>query len=121
MSRARGAPVARGGFTLVELIVAVVLLLVVAVSLLGMSRVTTLSLQRATLELRAAQLVQDEVHRLRTLPLASLADGTATRPGGRSTWVVTDSGAYLRVELEVATTPLAGRSLVDTLYLYRIP
>lgn len=109
----------RAGFTLVELIVAVVLLLVVAGSLVGTARIVTASLQRATLELRAAQLTQDEVHRLRTLPVTSLADGTATHPGGTSAWMVTDSGAYLRVELEVRTAPLAGASLVDTLYLYR--
>ena len=111
----------RAGFTLVELMVTMVLLLIVAVSLLGTTRIVTRSLQRATLELRAAQLIEDEVHRLRTLPVASLTDGTTTHPGGSSAWVVTDSGSYLRVELEVTTTPLAGTSLVDTLYLYRIP
>lgn len=112
---------ARSGFTLVELIVAVVLLFVVALSLVGTTRIVTKSLQRATLELRAAQLIQDEVHRLRTLPVASLADGTATHPGGTSAWIVTDSSSYLRVELEVTTTPLAGTALADTVYLYRIP
>lgn len=111
----------RAGFTLVELVVAVSLLFVVALSLVGTTRIVTASLQRATLELRAAQLIQGEVNRLRTLPVASLADGTAVHPGGTSAWVVTDSGAYLRVELEVTTTPLAGTSLVDTLYVYRTP
>lgn len=112
---------ATAGFTLVELTVTVVLLFIVAVSVVGTTRIITNSMQRATLELRVAQLVQDEVQRLRTLPVAGLVDGTSTRPGGASAWLVTDSGAYLRVELVVTTTPLAGTVLTDTVYLYRRP
>lgn len=111
----------RGGFTLAELIVAVVVLSMIAMSLVSGMRIVTASLTRATLELRATQLIEDEVHRLRTAPVASLADGTATRPGGTSAWTVTDSGSYLRVELEVTTKPLAGASIIDTLYVYRTP
>lgn len=112
---------ARSGFTLIELVVAIVLMVVVAVAVVGTGRIVTASVQRASLELRAAQLVEAEVQRLRTLPLADLVDGTAVRPGGVSTWTVTDSGAYLRVEVALATTPLAGVSLADTVFVYRAP
>lgn len=118
---ARSGAASRAGFTLVELMVAVVLLFAMAIALVGTTRIVSRSLRQATLELRAAQLIHDEVHRLRTLPSASLQDGTATHPGGSSAWTVADSGAYLRVELEVTTAPLAGTSLVDTLYVYRTP
>lgn len=109
----------RDGFTLIEVLVAIVILAVGALALVGSSRVATTSLRRATLELRAAQLIQEEVDRLRTVPLAGLASGMAMLPDGESRWLVTDSGSYLRVEVEVRTRPEAGAELWDTVYVYR--
>lgn len=109
----------RAGFTMIEILVAMVILLIVAISLVGSSRVTAASVRRATAELQAAQLIHDEVERLRTLPLDSLVDGFSSRPGGGATWMVTDSGSYLRVELAVATWPVGGITVHDTLYVYR--
>ena len=108
-----------GGFTLVEVIVSIVILTVGVLALVGSSKVSAASLQRATLELRVAELIEEEVERLRTLPIGSLADGSATRPAGTTRWLVTDSVSYLRVELEVVTRPEVGISLTDTVYVYR--
>ncbi len=107
------------GFTLIEVAVAIVLLGIVAVSLVGSSRITAASVRRASLELDAAQLIHDEFERLRTEPIASLVDGAATHDVGISSWLVTDSGSYLRVELVVRTNPIGGSTLTDTLYVYR--
>jgi len=109
----------RQGFTLVEVVVAVVILSVGALALLGSSRVSARSLQRAMLEARVAQLLDTEVERLRTEPLATLVDGTATYPQGASTWIVTDSVSYLRVELLVEARPERGMVLADTVFVYR--
>jgi prepilin-type N-terminal cleavage/methylation domain-containing protein len=108
-----------GGFTLVEVIVAIVILTVGVLALLGSSKVSVASLQRATLELRVAGLIEGEVERLRTLPIDSLRDGAATRLAGDVNWLVTDSLSYLRVEVEVVTRPEVGVSLTDTVYVYR--
>jgi prepilin-type N-terminal cleavage/methylation domain-containing protein len=109
----------RGGFTLVEVLVAIVILSIGALSLVGTSRVASASVRQAVLELRAAQLIQEQVERLRTLPLDSLRDGSAARPAGDALWTVADSATYRRVQLVVRARPEAGRSLTDTLYVYR--
>lgn len=109
----------RRGFTLVEVVVAIFLLSVGVLALVGSGRVAAASVRQAALELRVAQLVQDEVERLRTLPVDSLRDGVASRPAGDALWTVQDSGAYLRVELIVAARPEAGRTLGDTVHVYR--
>ena len=107
------------GFTLVEVLVAIVILSMGVLALLGSTRVSTASAQRATLELRVAHLIQEEVERLRALPVDSLRDGSAARPAGNTRWTVTDSTSYIRVELVVDARPQGGATLGDTLYLYR--
>jgi prepilin-type N-terminal cleavage/methylation domain-containing protein len=108
-----------GGFTLVEVVVAIFILSLGALALVGTGRVASASLRQATLELRVAQLLQEEAERLRTLPVDSLRDGVASRVAGDALWIVRDSGAYVRVELVVAARPEAGRTLADTVYVYR--
>ncbi|GMV06481.1 MAG: hypothetical protein AMXMBFR53_27570 [Gemmatimonadota bacterium] len=110
---------ARGGFTLVEVVVAVVVLSVGALALLGSSRVSATSLRRAVLETRVTRLLETEVERLRSAPLGTLANGTTTYPEGSTAWTVTDSVTYLRVELVVRARPERGASLVDTVWVYR--
>ncbi len=114
MTRARA-----GGFTLIEVLVAIVILSVGAMAWVGTSRVASASMRAATLELRAAQLVQEEVERLRTAPLDSVRTGSATRQAGDVAWTVEDSVAYLRVQLVVRTRPERGRVLSDTVWVYR--
>lgn len=112
-------PLDRAGFTLVELLAAFVLVMVVAVFMVGSSRIAAVSARRATLEIRAAQLIQEETERLRTLPYDSVQDGSATGAVGWASWTVTDSGSYRRAQLIVATNPLRGVAIVDTVYVYR--
>lgn len=109
----------REGFTLIEVLVATVILMVAALAMVGTSRIAAESVRRATLELRVAQLLQEGVERLRTLPLDALQDGQATYPAGEAQWVVTDSTSYLRVELAVRSQPEGGASLGDTVFIYR--
>jgi len=109
----------RRGFTLVEVVVAVVVLSVGALALLGSSRVSATSLRRAVLETRVARLLETEVERLRAAPLATLVGGTAAYPEGSTAWTVTDSVTYLRVELVVQARPERGATLTDTVWVYR--
>jgi Tfp pilus assembly protein PilV len=108
-----------GGFTLIETVVATVILLMGVLALLGSNRVATMSERRAALELHTAQLIQEETERLRTLPIGSLATGSASYPAGTASWIVTDSAAYVRVQLAVQSRPEAGVTLVDTVFIYR--
>lgn len=108
-----------GGFTLVEVLVAIVILSVGAMAWVGTSRVASASMRAATLELRAAELIQEEVERLRTTPLDSLRAGSVTRPAGDAFWTVEDSVSYLRVRLVVRTRPEGGRTRSDTVWVYR--
>jgi prepilin-type N-terminal cleavage/methylation domain-containing protein len=109
----------RAGFTLLEVIVAVVILSMGVLALVGAGRIASVSVRRATLELRAAELIEEDVERLRTVAIDSLRDGSAVRPAGDVVWTVTDSGSYLRAELVVNTRPEAGLALSDTVYVYR--
>lgn len=109
----------RRGFTLLEVLIALVVLSVGALALVGTGRVSATSIRRATLELRAAQLLQEEAERLRALPVDSLRSGLALRAAGEVEWSVADSGAYLRVELVVRARPEAGSTLADTAWVYR--
>ncbi|HSW29795.1 MAG TPA: type II secretion system protein [Longimicrobiales bacterium] len=108
-----------GGFTLVEILVAIVILSLGAMAWVGTSRVAATSMRAAALELRAAQLIQEQVERLRTLPLDSVHSGSVARPAGDALWTVADSGSYLRVVLVVRARPEGGRTLSDTVYVYR--
>ena len=116
MTRSRGGG---GGFTLVEILVAIVILSLGAMAWVGTSRVAAISMRAAALELRAAQLIQEQVERLRTMPVDSVRDGSAARPAGDALWTVADSGSYLRVELVVTARPEGGRTLADTVHVYR--
>lgn len=109
----------RGGFTLVEVIVAIVILSLGAMAWVGTSRVAAASMRAAALELRAAQLLQEQVERLRTVPVDSVRSGSATRAAGEALWTVADSGSYLRVELVVRARPEGGRTFADTVWVYR--
>jgi prepilin-type N-terminal cleavage/methylation domain-containing protein len=110
----------RGGFTLVEVLVAIVILSLGAMAWVGTGRVAAASMRAAALELRAAQLLQEQVERLRTAPLDSVRSGSVARPAGDALWTVTDSGSYLRVQLVVRARPEGGRTLSDTVYVYRV-
>lgn len=109
----------RRGFTLIEILVAIVILSVGALAWVGTSRVGSASMRQAALELRAAQLLQEQVERLRTIPVDSVRAGSVARPAGDALWTVADSGKYVRVQLVVRARPEAGRTLADTVYLYR--
>lgn len=108
------------GFTVVELIVAIVLLSVVVVSLAAASLYSSKALRRSSEELRASELVQGELERLLSLPYDSLVDGSRTLPQGTSTWTVLDSVSYRRIVLVTHYAPTAAFSVWDTVAAYRL-
>lgn len=119
MRAALRTPRGAAGFTLIEIVVAAVVLSVGVLALVGANRVAALSAARAAVELRAAQLIQDHTERLRTLPIDSVKSGATSSAAGSASWLVTDSTTYLSVRLAVTARPEGGSTLSDTVYLYR--
>lgn len=116
---AGGAGTHPPGFTLIEIIVALVFLSVVAISLGAAAQQATRTLRRSRLELQAARFLDAEVERLRILDYDSLVDGALTRGAGSATWTVADSGTFRRVMLETRYGSPGVGSLVDSVTLFR--
>jgi type II secretory pathway pseudopilin PulG len=110
----------RVGFTIVELLVAVVLLTVVAISLVGSSQYVSRTLARSTAELRAGQALQVEMERLMTLNYDSLVTGSGTLPMGSSSWTVSDSVTYKEILLITEYQSPDGIVLWDTVSAFRL-
>jgi Tfp pilus assembly protein PilV len=108
-----------GGFTVVEVIVAVVLLSVVALSLAGFTLYASRALRTSSAHLRAAEFAQAELERLLTVPYDALASGTRSTAQGRATWTVEDSVTYRRIRLVTEYAPTPAVSVWDTLVAYR--
>ena len=90
ISRAEGAPESgtRAGFTLVELLVA---LMIFAVGMLGLAATAgsvTRMMGGARRQTIAAQVAQSRIERLRASPCTALTGGTETVRGIVSTWTV---------------------------------
>lgn len=120
----RGPPPVRprspGGFTLTEVLVALLFLGVVGGALASTSRFTAEVATRAQLELRTLETSESALDRLLALPYDSLATGARDLSFGRVEWTVADSGSY-RTVLLVTTLDLGGRVATDSLFAYRLP
>lgn len=109
-----------GGFTLIEVLVALLFLVVVGGALASTSRFTAEVATRADLELRTLEASESELDGLLALPYDSLATGARDLPFGRVEWTVADSGSY-RTVLLVTTLAFGGRVATDSLFAYRLP
>lgn len=108
------------GFTVVELIVAVVLLSVVVLALSASALYTARALRQSSEHLRASELLQGELERLLSLPYDSLVSGSRTLPQGTAAWTVVDSVTYRRILLVTHYAPTAAFSVWDTVAAYRV-
>ena len=80
---------ARRGFTLVELIIAIVILVVGVLGLASTAAVVMKQITASSMQTRAAMMAQSRLERLRSVPCAQMASGTATTNGVTETWRVT--------------------------------
>lgn len=110
-----------GGFTLVEVIVALVFLTVVAVSIGGAMQRATATIRRSRLELNAAVFLESEVERLRTQAYDSVRSGTHAHGPGIAAWTVADSTRFRQVLLVSRYGSPARGWVVDSVTIFRTP
>ncbi len=82
----------RGGFTLVELIVAVVVLAIGVVALGSTASTVSRMLTGGAAQTLAAQVAQSRFEMLRSVPCAQVTSGTADTRGVTERWHVTSLG-----------------------------
>ena len=92
------------GFSLVELMVALVILTVGVLGLAGVSAFTIQKVTVAELDTERGTALQTVVERLRALPLDSLVNGGDSVGHFGVTWSVTNNGDHASVEI-VTTGP----------------
>ncbi len=78
---------ARAGFTLVEMMVAVVILAVGLLGLASTSALVTRQIGGGTTQTQAANVIQSRAEWMRSLPCSKIKDSTATTRGVREHWV----------------------------------
>ena len=109
------------GFTLIEVLVALVFLTVVAVSIGGAMQNAIRNVRRSRMELNAAVFLEAEVERLRTMAFDSLVAGHRSRGPGIATWTVADSARFRQISLETRYGSPAGGWVVDSVTIFRTP
>ena len=88
----RGArPTPRGGFTLIEVIVAIVVLSIGVLGLAGTASYVMTQMMGAREQTVAANMATAVMDSLSASPCSSLVGGTKTRRGVTVTWVVAES------------------------------
>jgi Tfp pilus assembly protein PilV len=94
----------RSGFTIAEILVAILVVVIGLLALVGAGSAYSAMLSRGNRATRAAFYGQDHVERLRATPCQLLANGTATYSGGYVVdWTVENlvSGTYRRAQVRV--------------------
>lgn len=77
----------RRGFTLVELIAAIIILVVGVLGLASTAAVVMRQINGAGMQTRAAVIAQSRLERMRSISCAALASGTATNGGVTENWI----------------------------------
>lgn len=76
----------RAGFTLVELIIAIVILVVGVLGLASTAAVVMRQITGSSMQTRAAMMAQSRLETLRAMPCANMVAGNATTGGVTETW-----------------------------------
>ncbi len=104
----------RQGFTIVEVVVAIVLLAVGILGLVTTAALVTRMMGRGTRASKAAVLAQQRIEILRATPCASLAGGADTVGAFTRQWTVTTSGNARRIQVIVRYVGTPGKLRADT-------
>lgn len=125
---ARRAHAGRAGFSLVELIVAVIILAVGVLGLAGMTALVVRQVTLADVNTERSAALQSVIERLRATNISSIGTGSAITGSYTVSWSVIDSTSLSRtvrvittgpglVKDTAAVLPSLGRSVQDTFNL----
>jgi prepilin-type N-terminal cleavage/methylation domain-containing protein len=112
----RTAPRARGGFTLVELMVAVLLLGVGLSGLVATSGAISRMMGGSIRESTASTIAASRFEKLRGTACASIVSGSATKFGVTESWTVIKTGRSYLVTDSLSYVPISRRSTVKQAY-----
>jgi len=112
----RTAPRARGGFTLVELMVAVLLLGVGLAGLIATSGAISRMMGGSIRESTASTIAASRFEKLRGSACASIVNGTATTYGITESWKVTKVGRNYVITDSLSYVPISRRNTVKQAY-----
>jgi len=90
-------PDARGGFTLVEVVVAIMMLAVGVLALATSSAQIVRQITMADLESERAVAFQTVVNQMQSLPYANVVDGTSTIGVYAVSWAVANDGSQSKI------------------------
>jgi|688.fasta_scaffold152852_1 Tfp pilus assembly protein PilV len=108
----------RRGFTIIEVIIAVSMVVFGVLALVGSGAMVSRMLSRGSRATRAAFYAQDHVERLRATPCQLLADGSANYGAGYAlSWTVQSlvSGTYRPARVIARYTGVLGSTRADTM------
>lgn len=103
VSERRAALQARGGFTIIELIVAIIIMTVGVLALATGSAGVAKQMRAGNQTALAAVIGQGRLETIRSLGCSSLANGTATTRGMTEKWNITTISARARAVTETVT------------------
>lgn len=97
----------RGGFSLVEILVALVILTAGILAMMSTTGFMTLQIQSADLDTERAMAVQEAIERVRATPFTALANQTSPLQIGRYevVWTAQDSTENLKIVTITTTGP----------------
>lgn len=107
----------RRGFTIIEVLIAVTILIVGVLGMIGTSAAITKMLSRGNRSNRAAFFAQERLERLMATPCQLLASGTSTQASVYSlAWTVTTpaAGTGKRIRMISSYPGVVGRTRADT-------
>lgn len=108
----------RGGFTMIEILVAVTILVVGVLGMMGTSAAVTRMLSRGNRSNRAAFFSQERLERLQSTPCQLLASGAETKATIYNlSWTVTTpaAGTGKRIRLITGYPGVIGNARADTM------
>lgn len=115
-----GASPRRAGFTIIEILVALVFLTVVAIALASAIEQATRTVRHSRVELDAGLFLETEAERLRAMPYDSLTAGSRSLGLGTANWTVSDSAGSRRIVLVTRYGDAGSRQVWDTVSMVRL-
>lgn len=107
MDRRRARARSRRGFTVVEMVIAIIILAVGIIGLMGTSLVVLRQMRLGQRQALAAGLAQTRFDSLASRPCSALVNGGGAGPMGlREAWVVTAAGGGARHVTDTIVIPL---------------